>query len=504
MVALVMAAGGLVVMPASPSVSAETCRGEVATHVGSVGAQVEGTEGHDVVVTKGARHVRTLGGDDVVCVTLDDDGRAAGNPMIETGAGDDVVQTFDLTPNNFPQSYLGDGADTYVGGPHGESVQTADRLDDLDWDRFTVADDDPDVVRTFGGNDRVDAGAIDAVEDQIDLGADGGRLHFTGVRLGGDGRIALGSGSFVQFLRSEDDRTWEVDTAARTARRAGEANGVTWTGRAAAVEVYGDVPVRFRGTAGPDEVIAAELVDASMGGGADRVTTFPRESVHRRQLSGGAGHDVLTLAGEYDADEAIPTTADLDVDAGTGVVSFAPTSGGQRFARVRSSGFDRFVATSFRDVEMRGSAGPDELEVDYADRAVTLFGGAGDDLVRHDATGPVFISPRIRLVGGTGRDRIANVFHGGRIEGGPGADSITGAGGRIEGGPGPDSITGSPDRETVLGGEGDDVVRAGPADDRLYGQTGNDVLNGGSGNDRADGGPGRDRCQAERRTGCER
>ncbi len=70
--------------------AAETCQGQPATIVGTfLQRDLTGTEGPDVVVTNGAIGVKTLGGDDLVCVT-DEPGRRNGGHL-DTGAGDDVV-----------------------------------------------------------------------------------------------------------------------------------------------------------------------------------------------------------------------------------------------------------------------------------------------------------------------------------------------------------------------------------------------------------------------------
>ncbi|WP_322920851.1 calcium-binding protein [Nocardioides renjunii] len=66
---------------------------------------------------------------------------------------------------------------------------------------------------------------------------------------------------------------------------------------------------------------------------------------------------------------------------------------------------------------------------------------------------------------------------------------------RIDGGPGADAITGTRGNDVVAGNDGRDVLRGGNGTDRLT---------GGGDRDRADGGLGRDRCAAERERRCER
>lgn len=130
---------------------AETCRGEAATIVGTNGDPIVGTEGRDVVVTNGVMSVKTLGGDDLVCIT----GRPILALTVETGAGDDVVDAstggtlLDLTD-------LGTGQDTFIGSEGDDRVT------------FDVQDGAaPDVVEGRGGTDTLllDGGGSDLAID---------------------------------------------------------------------------------------------------------------------------------------------------------------------------------------------------------------------------------------------------------------------------------------------------------------------------------------------------
>ena len=94
--------------------AAETCQGQPATIVGTfLQRDLTGTEGPDVVVTNGAIGVKTLGGDDLVCVT-DEPGRLTG-VTLDTGPGDDVVDgTWTLAEDRRGARA---GSDTYSGSP---------------------------------------------------------------------------------------------------------------------------------------------------------------------------------------------------------------------------------------------------------------------------------------------------------------------------------------------------------------------------------------------------
>lgn len=121
---LVVAALGTV--PANPSsgaaVQVVTCRGLQPTHVGVPGDDLVTTPAADVVVTNGARHVRTLGGDDVICATR------ARLVDIVPGAGDDIVDTTGYHGSHVDAD-LGEasaegssGDDTYIGGDQWDEI----------------------------------------------------------------------------------------------------------------------------------------------------------------------------------------------------------------------------------------------------------------------------------------------------------------------------------------------------------------------------------------------
>ena len=59
---------GMVALPAA-AVAEEVCHGRPATLVGSPDATLVGTDGDDVIVTKGSRVILADDGNDLVCVT---------------------------------------------------------------------------------------------------------------------------------------------------------------------------------------------------------------------------------------------------------------------------------------------------------------------------------------------------------------------------------------------------------------------------------------------------
>ena len=105
---------GIVALPV-PAVAAEICQGQAATLVGSPDMSLVGTDGDDVIVTNGSRVILALDGNDRVCVT----GKSG---QVYAGFGDDVVDT---TAASSGRSFLGPGADTYLGGPGPDFVKAA-------------------------------------------------------------------------------------------------------------------------------------------------------------------------------------------------------------------------------------------------------------------------------------------------------------------------------------------------------------------------------------------
>lgn len=119
-------------------------------------------------------------------------------------------------------------------------------------------------------------------------------------------------------------------------------------------------------------------------------------------------------------------------------------------------------------------------------RAGGLRGGAGDDLLRLDASGWV--------EGGAGDDRIFGSAGDDELAGGSGDDRLDGGGGRdlLTGGDGSDKLIGGAGDDRLAGGAGRDRLFGGAGADRLDGDDGADALDGGSGDDALAGGTGDD------------
>lgn len=131
------------------------------------------------------------------------------------------------------------------------------------------------------------------------------------------------------------------------------------------------------------------------------------------------------------------------------------------------------------NIIVRTGDGNDEVVVAPGTRMrVTLFGGAGDDVLR----------------GGNGDDALHGETGSDRLHGGAGDDRVWGGDGRdyLDGGPGDDALVGGRGNDTVYGLGGNDQISGGGGNDYLEGGTGDDAIDAGRGNDTISGGYGVD------------
>ncbi len=207
-------------------------------------------------------------------------------------------------------------------------------------------------------------------------------------------------------------------------------------------------------------------------------------------IDGGGGRDVLRGGDGTDrlTDGDAPGAPDGDViDGGPGddTVSYAERSGALLVDLSTGLGGEPGELERLISIEsVEGGAGAD-----------TITGTDGDNSLGGGEGGPDVIVAR----GGADSVSVA----GGRAEGGAGADSIEcGLGCVVVAGSGNDDVTGSDRRDLIDAGAGRDEVHALEGDDVVSGGPGNDVLGGGfaegvagerDGRDRVSGGAGADR-----------
>ncbi len=300
----------LVVVPAAASPASAggpTCRGREVTHVGTPGANLTTTPGADVVITNGAHAVRTLNGDDVICVTRRDD------VFVVPGGGDDLV---DAT------AYPGDSMETSLGqrqaaGSSGDDIYLGGGQTDIVFVSAGVAADHKDI-HLDGGEDElyVDSNYRGAATAKLGVGADHywterprpgvrvnaeeGRDHFVS-KCGGCRvlKVRLGTGA-IEVNGSPAgaaDRFEDIDLA----RYAGRAirNAVIFGTRGPnrmtviACHAIGD------GLGGDDAIVVGALA----GDGCGRITGVANGEQGDDSLTGLDGNDYLRGGvGEDDAD----------------------------------------------------------------------------------------------------------------------------------------------------------------------------------------------------------
>jgi Ca2+-binding RTX toxin-like protein len=259
-------------------------------------------------------------------------------------------------------------------------------------------------------------------------------------------------------------------------------------------------PVSLDGAAGNDTLLGGPQADELLGNSGDDVL---ESSPGRDTLAGGSGHDSLDLQGGG-FDDA------LDGGPGTDLLRFAAdldmTLDDTRFA-VAVLG-----SVTFADVEqaeLAGGGSGNRLDASAFSGAVTLIGGAGDDLLRGGAGVD-------RLAGGDGDDTLdggAGSGPAGSYDGGDGTDQLEVRGGSVRlsatgvafagldvmpltgieqanllGGPAADRLDAAQfaGPVTLDGGDGNDTLLGGSGADWFFSSAGNDSMDGGAGLDTLD------------------
>jgi Ca2+-binding RTX toxin-like protein len=169
--AAVVAAGLAAPLAAAPAQAAPSCHGQRATIVGKPRSVITGTGHRDVIVTNGAKKVRSLGGDDLICV----DAHSVVITLIYSGAGDDSVYVSDRSAN---VRYWGaSGSDAYQSVGLGDTVSL---LGD-GRDRISTGPGGDNVgIRTAGGNLGTSNVNLGPGSDGLVFIGDSARGHFEG------------------------------------------------------------------------------------------------------------------------------------------------------------------------------------------------------------------------------------------------------------------------------------------------------------------------------------
>ncbi|MGJ7611540.1 MULTISPECIES: S8 family serine peptidase [unclassified Variovorax] len=349
--------------------------------------------------------------------------------------------------------YNGVAGSSGVGGtkPYANGFAALKSLDSNADNGFTAADAAWSNLRVWvdaNHDGKTDAGELRTFADlgitAIDLAA---TAQSGEVR---DGNEVLARGTFMQGGVSR-----EAIAANFLSNPAGST--VTQTGSGITV-----VTETTSGGAGVTTAYVSKNTDTSV------TETLDAASLKVRNLTGGAGNDILTgdaannwLAGGAGADTLLGGAGDdvLLIDAADKRVD-----GGDGFDVAQAVGAQGVsLNLSQSNIEMAVGGVGNDVFVGGGRSTVVVRGGAGDDMI----------------IGGTANDVLS---------GEDGDDAL-------DGGAGNDLIRGHRGRDRLLGGVGDDVLDGGLDDDILSGGAGNDVLIGGRGDDYLNGGDGTDVAQ---------
>lgn len=556
-----------------------TCFGRPATRVHLNGdAHVHGTDHADVIVTgSGDDVILGGGGNDRIC---SGNGRdrivgGVGSDLIDAGAGDDSVNG----GNGSDQVRGGPGTDVLVGtrgndqlfGDSGSRDLVSGGLGD---DTLSGGAGNFDQVVGGIGNDRLYGGAGEGDILRGDRGADlfdggAGTHDEASFAISGENGLVVGGKGVAVDLSSGTAQNDGRDKLTGIEDVVGTPFHDTLIGAAGvANDLYGaggNDDLRGNGAedgafGGPGSDICSDVA-AEVSCGSEPLTQVPRMEV---DLTGGPASATLTavfrqaefLPGEMPSENPAGVHAVALFEAGAWIFREEPLPivAGDRCSTTSPSEVRCPVEGKPEAVFLDGTRADDWLEVNenvpsYASATLrgeygtdTLVGGRGDDSLDGSPSNTIYPTDILKgrggddaltygalLEGGAGSDLlIASICSGERIDGGPGADSVSFA--RTEGGveakigggavfapvntphqhrpagcgddptvP-PAHIDGSVERiegsrwdDVLIGNEGPNTLLGRGGDDQLLGRGGDDLLVGGQGRDQLFGQQGFDR-----------
>lgn len=370
-----------------------------------------------------------------------------GDDTLSGGTGDDII---DAKAGN-DLVYGGGGADSILGGAGNDVLNGGEGGLPTDLIADTLVGGFGADTLQGGAGDALDGGAgLDRVELYLGSLTKGVKADLGALDLGGTAAIAGGSLTGVE--------TGEIILTGFNDVITGGPGGISIDAGAGNDRLTaGDAGVLFNGGAGNDRLYGGNSADTlfDIGGGNDFI-------------SGGGGGDSITV--DSGADTIMGGDGDDFIQkVGTGPVTMDGGAGGDVLHA------DGLVA------ELHGGAGDDQL---YA-RAGSIFdGGDGIDSIQLTLTGATGMTADLSVMasGGTvllddgaslsglelghitfgrGDDVVTLGDVGIAVDGGAGADHLTGGGVAhmdLTGGKGADTIEGGLFEDTLAGGKGVDTV----------------------------------------------
>lgn len=189
------------------------------------------------------------------------------------------------------------------------------------------------------------------------------------------------------------------------------------------------------GTDGAEEIVVGDC-EVDSGKGADHVTAQPGSDPGTQNINTGKGNDTVELLVGSGSEGQRTFAVDTGWGADNISIVVGPSGDGAR-------------------IVVDAGDGNDQIDIDVApsvtDLRIVIHGGDGNDFVRTIRYSSGKVRSRIKLLGGTGRDRLIA---------GDGNDLLMGGGGRdaLDAGAGDDYIRGGAGRDTCGGGPGADNV----------------------------------------------
>ena len=399
-----------------PAVAAgESCQGQPATVVGPGDPHgfLYGTGGNDVIVIAGARYVEAGGGGDLICITL-------GYSDVDAGDGNDTV----IASPDGSTVELGTGSDRFVGSTGRDAVSGG-----IGFYRSDVERDAIDTGPRGANEDTVWSGKVGVPNsDQVHMSW--GRLSWNGSATRASD-IDGGAGSLLEVGTDEKLHLTIDNVAATLVQRPQPVLEIPGFTRFLLSQPKGLKGFTFRGT-GRNELLSTSYAKSpagskvDLGGGDDELSVSAWRESRSSSYRGGRGNDLVNLR--------MAVTDDLDLDLRRGRLS---TGKGRKEVTVRSSSFES-AQVKARDIELIGTAGPNDIELHGCRARVKALGGKDDvsTFIQGPDAGPIIC-----------RDRRMS------FDGGPGKDALVGS-------DGPDRLIGGPGRDSADGREGRDTCQA--------------------------------------------
>jgi RTX calcium-binding nonapeptide repeat (4 copies) len=464
--------------------------------LGGVGTdQLAGGDGDDRLTGGPGDDSESGGADDDTFdqgATPDDDDELIGGEGDQEGDGELDVVAYDLRPSDL-QVHL-DG----VPGS-GQGAESDDIASDVEGVLGGAGDDDlvgnaednvlsggpgGDSLAALGGDDDLSG---NAGSDSLG-GGPNGPAGDTADFAGASGAVTLDLGAGTATGEGNDTLTG-IENAAGTAFNdglTGDEVSNALTGRSGQDTVIG--------AAGPDELTGGAGRDELQGGpGNDDIDGSEHDDVlaggpDDDELLGRSGRDAASYesAGGVEVDLAAGTGSGEGSDDLTGIEDLVGGPGDDQLSGDPST--NRLVGRGGDD-DLGGAGGDDLLDGGPGDER--MMGGSGSDEF-DEGSGA---NGSDRMSGGSGSDTISYEDRGIRVTVSMDAQANDGAvGERDRVGPGIEQVDGGDGADRLTGDGGPNVLRGGAGADRLEGLAGRDRLEGGPGGDLLRGGTGRDRC----------